>query len=68
MRATETTTMTDKFTMYLANGAKDIENCMGKVVDYCRPISDDDESGVPAFELYDQAPVSEDDQLTVCDV
>jgi hypothetical protein len=58
----------DEITIYLANGAEKIENCKQKVPEYCRPIRDDDSSGVAAFELYDQIPGSEDDQLTVYDI
>jgi hypothetical protein len=59
--------MIDEFTIQLANGTEEIENCIEKVKCYCRPIGDDD-GGVPAFELYDQIPVMEDDELSVCDI
>ena len=49
--------MIEDITIQLADGTEKIEDCMGKVEHYCRPISD---GGIRAFELYDQIPVNED--------
>ncbi len=46
-------------------GMELIDGCVAKGNNYCRLISD---GGVPAFELYDQVQIREDNELALCDI